>query len=571
MTILSPPCALAGFGDFNGDGYTDLAIGVPEEHIGDIAGAGCVNVLYGTANGLSATGSQPDQILWQGESGIDDVPELGDNFGYSLATGDFNFDFYSDLAVGVPGENDNAGAVHVFYGSVTGAVGVPGENDNAGAVHVFYGSVTGLNLAGDQFIRQGFGGLLGTSEPGDQFGWALATGDFNQDYYTDLAIGIPTEDLGKPVKKDAGSVHVIYGTANGLSGANDVILDQDGGMGAPDLAEAHDQFGYSLANGDFNCDGFMDLAVGVAYEDLEYIPSQDDGGAVHVFYGNLSGLIELGAQFWTQESSGTEISEDYDHFGFSLVSGHFNADTYLDLAVGHPYEDLGDGTLKGCGGLPDGGGGKMAGRLEPMPIGDVDKYQAQVYIENAGAVTVLYGSEDGLSDIDAQLWHQNKPGVLNMARKGDLFGYSLTSGFFKSTAFSALAVGVPGDNLENPDLDRAGAVNILYGSNSGLTATGSQLLHQDWGGVEGWAETTDEFGYALTVGWFDGDGYMDLAIGVPYEEVAGLYAAGCVNVLFGSVSGITDVDDEMWHQGSPGVNGSLEEGDGFGAALRGRR
>src|SRR5262245_1549234 len=48
--------------DFNGDGYGDLAIGVPYEDVpieaGDAFSAGAVNVLYGSANGLTGAGNQ---------------------------------------------------------------------------------------------------------------------------------------------------------------------------------------------------------------------------------------------------------------------------------------------------------------------------------------------------------------------------------------------------------------------------------------------------------------------------------------------------------------------------------
>ena len=38
--------------DFNGDGFADLAVGAPGEAVGAVAGAGALNVLYGSANGL---------------------------------------------------------------------------------------------------------------------------------------------------------------------------------------------------------------------------------------------------------------------------------------------------------------------------------------------------------------------------------------------------------------------------------------------------------------------------------------------------------------------------------------
>jgi hypothetical protein len=40
-------------------------------------------------------------------------------------------------------------------------------------------------------------------------------------------------------------------------------------------------------------------------------------------------------------------------------------------------------------------------------------------------------------------------------------------------------------------------VSVVYGSGSGLTATGNQFWHQDVDGVINVAETGDRFGYAL--------------------------------------------------------------------------
>ena len=96
------PARAARAQDFNGDGFADLAIGVPGESVGSVTGAGAVNVIYGSSIGLTATGNQ----FWtQDKLGIGNSAEPFDRFGDSLAWGDFNGDGFSDLAIGVPYED----------------------------------------------------------------------------------------------------------------------------------------------------------------------------------------------------------------------------------------------------------------------------------------------------------------------------------------------------------------------------------------------------------------------------------------------------------------------------------
>ncbi|PRQ06958.1 FG-GAP repeat protein [Enhygromyxa salina] len=48
---------------------------------------------------------------------------------------------------------------------------------------------------------------------------------------------------------------------DGLTEDNDEYCDEN--KLNKDIAEAGDHFGWALAAGDFNCDGFDDLAIGV--------------------------------------------------------------------------------------------------------------------------------------------------------------------------------------------------------------------------------------------------------------------------------------------------------------------
>jgi disulfide bond formation protein DsbB len=255
------------------------------------AGAGAVNVLYGSAGGLSAAGNQ----FWhQDRGGINDVAEIGDIFGYSLAAGDFNRDGISDLAIGAFGESVKS-------------------SDN-GAVNVLYGSATGLSAAGNQFWSQDSPGINDSAESGDDFGFALYAADFNGDDVADLAIGVFGEGVGSTLH--SGAVQVLYGAVGGLAAAGNQFWSQDS-PGIVDAAETEERLGYSLGGGDFDGDGFADLAIGVVFED---VGSADEAGAVNVLYGSAAGLSPAGNQLWHQDRGGiADQAEFQDDFGSALT------------------------------------------------------------------------------------------------------------------------------------------------------------------------------------------------------------------------------------------------------------
>ncbi len=205
----------SGQADFNGDGYADLAIGIPYEAYGSLAEAGAVQLLYGSGSGLQATSPPESSFLTQASPDVKDAPEADDVFGFAVATGDFNRDGYTDLAVGVPGE-------------VVGSVG-------SGAVQIFYGTSAGLQAVSpdDQLFAQNSMNVKGTAQNGDNFGRSVRSADFNADGFADLAIGIPFKSVGQAT--GAGAVQILYGSSAGLQAVSpdDQVFTQDspGGQG----------------------------------------------------------------------------------------------------------------------------------------------------------------------------------------------------------------------------------------------------------------------------------------------------------------------------------------------------
>ena len=134
-----------------------------------------------------------------------------------------------------------------------------------------------------------------------------------------------------------------------------------------------------------------------------------------------------------------------------------------------------------------------------------------------------------------QIWEQANPDIIGVAEQGDIFGTSLTVGDFDGDGRDDLGIGVPREDVGS--LTDAGAANVLYGSNIGLTISRNEIWTQE-SNVEGVEEEFDLFGSSLASADFNGDNRADLAIGVRGESVGSIQAAGAVNVLYSSSSGV---------------------------------
>jgi hypothetical protein len=433
---VAAPSGLAG--DFNGDGYRDVALGSMGADVGSVQGAGAVVVLYGSSSGLSAA---KKTVITQNSAGVPGTAESGDRFGASLASGDLDGDGYADLVVGSP------------YEAI-------GDRAGVGSATVLWGGSGGLS------------GGAGLPQPADLpegggYGAAIATGDFDGDGKTDVTVtGQGRVHLYRGAFTRTGTplTHVDVGE---LGGAYEAIAgDLDGDRTAervyPFLVTGdergqigyfrhdpgnmdHPESDYALVDlpnadgqrgtiGDIDGDGYGDLVLGDPSDPQADVPGGHKGGQISVWYGGPDGPDP--AQQPTvihQDTAGVPGSgETDDIFGASVAVGDVNGDKYADVAVGTPGEDLGS--------VPD-----------------------------AGSVTILFGSADGLTGTGAKSYNQDTAGVPGSSEYMDFFGHTVRLVDFDKTGKADLVAGAAYEN-------GTGAITTLRGTATGPTTSGSLFI-----------------------------------------------------------------------------------------------
>ncbi|MBQ0850880.1 FG-GAP and VCBS repeat-containing protein [Streptomyces sp. NPDC057621] len=405
--------------DFNGDGYADIAVGMPDATVDGKAKAGYISVIYGGAESpYQSTG-----VISQAEAGIPGTPEAGDRFGSSLAPVDVNGDGFFELVVGASGESLTSDQL----------------KDE--------GTITVLESL--QWHPKGTTVARGTSEY-SSIGRTIATGDYDGDGDTDLAFGENGEEHGAlrfragPLTADPVTPTTLRRYSMG--GATRALATGDfDGDGRDDLAAtwrgtedsstfitrwddragpaqwyADADRGSALAAADFDRDGTDDLAIGLVQPNPESESTHCEnrlGGAVLLLKGSKS--ADFGSAYECVTQSSPEVggaAEEGDDFGAALSAGDLNGDSRPELVVGVPGEDVGT-------------------------------------VKDAGGYVTMNGTEHGLHGGLAR--SQSTPNMPGTAEAGDRFGAQLAVGDYNRDGLWDTAVSAPGENAGEP---RSGGV-----------------------------------------------------------------------------------------------------------------
>jgi hypothetical protein len=275
---LGPDCSpTIASGDINGDGYIDLIMAEPEKDL--------IELVLGNSEDLY---SSHERVI------LTIKGKASSRLGCSLTfIRNFNGDMSHDLAIGAPGEK----AVYILFG----------KSDIVSDI------VLGDNLAVSDGIR------ISNSEVNS----IASAGDVNGDGFDDLLLG----DYGYS------SAYLIFGST---STPSTLRLNERENL-SPQIVQfasssINSAFGWSVSSiGDFNRDGYSDLAISSFIETHVYVVL---GGPEHGFidFWRKNSLESLK----TPSTRGFSIRNDHqnDYFGWTLsMAGDVNKDGFDDLAI----------------------------------------------------------------------------------------------------------------------------------------------------------------------------------------------------------------------------------------------
>ncbi|MEV6754820.1 VCBS repeat-containing protein [Streptomyces sp. NPDC051214] len=361
--------------------------------------------------------------------------------------------------------------------------------------------------------------------------------DFNHDGYADLAVSAGGGAVDGVA--GAGYVSIVYGSASGPDTAHAKQINRTT-PGIPGAPEEDGSFGASTEAGDFDGDGYTDLTV-------------SNGKTDAVVWGSANGLTQ-----------GAELPGDYVN---ELKAGDFNGDGKTDLVANSqstlkvnygPFTR--DGKPASTSSVENGDDGP-----QNLMVGDVT---------GDGADDLVTGHAMEEMQHSSRLWKGTKEGLSKTSTPTKKFTTNGVIADVDKDGYGDL-VAREVDEVSEMQVYDAGAVRVVYGSASGFSNRTAKIT-QDTAGVPGVGEQGDpdlndrgdQFGYSLSAGDVTGDGYPDIAVGVPGEDVDSAGDTGAVVLLKGGANGLTGTGAQAFNQSTAAVPGVSEGNDNFGEEVK---
>jgi len=516
-----PPDAIAG----GAGGVGPAEIVAPTAALTNLRARGVVHTGF-----LSGTALAGTQGLASVDVSLDDGP-------FEAATGGANWMF--QLPTGAQTWRD--GTLHTIAVRATDATGMSGETSRVSVRQGVNRDVNGdgyEDLAlrnsynsghgeADVFLSTGAAGVQSAdiadaatiiTSTSKSFGWGVALGDINGDGYADIVVGA-NEVNADELNTFAGAAYVFHsagpqGIPSGDDTAADAVLSG---------TEQGRLFGESVAVADVNGDGYGDIAVGAGSK----------GGGVYVFHSaGDSGLATA-----TVADADASLEDSLGNFGWAVAAGDLNGDGYADVVAGNP--NSGSGVVRilystGEDGIPLDthtvliGTATRSGFGGALAIGDVngDGY-ADLGVAAIGKAFFFYST--------------GKAGVV----EADDSGANVTLAGAIEDGYLAIAAGdINGDGFSDVVLgdkdagSKLGQTEVFYsaGSKGIASAQASEADAILVGTLDG-----DAFGFGVAVTDLDGDGYADVVAGAGRLTFE---AAGYVYVFpSAGQAGISNGDD----------------------------
>jgi hypothetical protein len=398
----------------------------------------------------------------------------------------------------------------------------------------------------------------------DQLGNDLRAGDVNGDGVADLAIGAHWGSTGG--RNIQGRSYVLFGGPDrgALVDLANIANSNWSFMGAP----FESRLGSALAIGDLSGDGVGDLALGSVLADPN---GQSNGGAVYVMYGGAKagGHVDfLSAKPDVLITGGSRAGGEADRIGTDLVTGDFNGDGHVDLAVAASFRSEFRGTVFVWWGPLVGGtsynlqdsnadwtilgpvsGAYLGTALAAADVnGDgVTDLLASAYAPTAsatgdtGAVFVFFGRHD-------------RGGTVDLATTPADITVVGPPGAFLGAAQSPGSCSCRGQSLQVADLTGDGVPDLLIGAPLAETRHGAAYVVAgplETGTIDlatrprlrlAGTATEGRAGWSVAAGHLDRDDHLDVIVAAPWAVASGRSTAGLFYGLRGPLPTQGNVD-----------------------------